>query len=354
MRARLPLAALAVGLLAAGALTGCDVPGAEDPAGAASPDSAPATAKVTRQDLTDTTTATGDLDYGEPSDLASLGTGTVTALPPDGRVVREGRPLFRLDTVPVLRFDGKVPAWRDLGPDVTDGPDVWQLEQALTRLGYADDLGMEVDNDWTWVTTIAVERLQEDYGLDEDGELPLGTVVFTPDDVRVVDQLVEVGTQVAPGTAVLQVGDTHRAVTVSLEPTQKNLAPVGGKVDLDFPDGASARGVITAVEDVPGDETTQESLAVTVEVRGHGTRAVDKELDGTSVQVGFTDTIAEDVLAVPVTALVALGNGGYGVEKVTGDGATTYVAVTPGAFSDTLVAIADGKLREGDEVVVTP
>jgi multidrug efflux pump subunit AcrA (membrane-fusion protein) len=353
MMTRLPLAALAVGLIAAGSLSGCKVPGAEGPADAASPDATPTTATVTRQDLAETTTATGELDYGEPSDLASLGTGTVTALPPDGRVVREGRPLYFLDTVPVLRFDGKVPAWRDLGPDVTDGPDVWQLEQALTRLGYADDLGMEVDNDWTWVTTIAVERLQEDLGLDEDGELPLGTVVFTPDDVRVVDQLVGVGAQVAPGTAVLQVGETHRAVTVSLETTQKQLAPIGGKVDLDFPDGTSARGVVTAVEDVPGDETTAESLAVTVEVAGRGSRAVRKQLDGTSVQVGFTDTIAEDVLAVPVTALVALGNGGYGVEKVTGSG-TTYVSVTPGAFSDTLVAITDGDLAAGDEVVVTP
>jgi len=351
-------AAVTTGLLAA-TLTGCKVPGADSPADAASPETSMDTATVTRVDLTEATTATGELDYGEARDLVSLGAGTVTALPPAGRVVRNGRPLYYVDTVPVLRMEGKVPAWRDLGPSVSDGPDVRQLERALTRLGYADDLGMGVDGDWTWVTTIAVERLQEDLGLDETGELSLGQIVFTPEDVRVVDRLVDVGAQVQPGTAVLQVGDTHRAVTASLGTTQKYLAPVGGRVRLSFPDGTSARGVITSVEDVAGSETTEESLAVTVELPvgkwGAKDRAkVADQLDGTSVQVEFTDTIAKDVLAVPVTALVALANGGYGVEKVAADGSTSYVAVTPGSFSDTMVAISDGDLAEGDKVVVTP
>lgn len=353
-------AAVTTGLVAATTLTGCNVPGADDPAEAAESDSPVATAMVTRQDLTETTTASGELDYGEAQDLASLGTGTVTALPPTRRVVRNGKPLYHLDTLPVLRFDGKVPAWRDLGPSVDDGPDVRQLEQALTKLGYADDLDMAVDGDWTWVTTIAVERLQEDLGIEEDGELPLGRVVFTPGVVRVVDQLVDVGAQVMPGTAVLQIGDTHRAFTVSLGTTQQHLAPVGRKVGLSFPDGTDAHGVITDVENVPGDETSAESLAVTVELARDGKRGakerrqVAEQLDGTSVQVEFTDTVAEDVLAVPVTALVALGNGGYGVEKVADDGTTSYVAVTPGSFSDTMVAVSDGDLAEGDEVVVTP
>ena len=70
--------------------------------------------------------------------------------------------------------------------------------------------------------------------------------------------------------------------------------------------------------------------------------------------MGFAHTIAEDVLAVPVTALVALVDGGYGVEKVDADGARSYVAVTTGAFSDTLVEVESPDLAEGDEVVVTP
>jgi len=256
----------------------------------------------------------------------------------------------------VLRLDGTVPAWRDLGPSVSNGKDVRQLEEALVRLGYADDLDMEVDNDWTWVTTIAVERWQEDHGLDEDGELPLGRVVFTDGDVRVASVAVAEGTPVQSGTVVLQVSDTERTVTVSVDPTQQRLAPVDEAVELEFPDGTSVRGRIREVEHVEGDETTEEALNVTIAVAGPKAdrRAVDRQLDGTSVQVGFAHTVAEDVLAMPVTALVALVDGGYGVEEVGPDGTRSYVAVTTGAFSETLVEVESPDLAEGDEVVVTP
>jgi len=215
---------------------------------------------------------------------------------------------------------------------------------------------MEVNGDWTWVTTVAVKRWQEDHGLVEDGELPLGRVVFTDGDVRVASVAVEEGTPVEPGTVVLQVSDTERTVTVSVDPTRQELAPVHEKVSLEFPDGTSATGRIREVEHVPGDETTEESLDVTIEVAGSKAdrKAVGKQLDGTSVQVGFAHTVAKDVLAVPVTALVALVDGGYGVEKVAADGSRSYVAVTTGAFSETLVEVEATDLAEGDEVVVTP
>ena len=105
-----------------------------------------------------------------------------------------------------------------------------------------------------------------------------------------------------------------------------------------------------------GTEETAESLEVTIEAVGPPAkrREVDRQLDGTSVKVGFSHTLAEDVLAVPVTALVALVDGGYGVEKVGADGERSYVAVTTGSFSQTLVEIASPDLAEGDEVVVTP
>ena len=349
------VAVLAAGLIT-GSLTGCTVPGAEG-AGSGDDDPAvPATATVQRTDLTETLTVGGQLEYGDPLDIGNLLTGTVTWTPALDSVVAEGEPLYRLDADPVLRMDGAVPAWRDLGPDVTNGRDVLQLERALFDLGYADDLDMEVNGDWTWVTTIAVERWQEDHGLEEDGELPLGRVVFTDGDVRVASVAVEQGTPVEPGTAVLQVSDTERTVTVSVDPTQQELAPVHEAVELEFPDGTAARGRIREVEHVEGDETTEETLNVTIEVAGSKAdrKAVTKQLDGTSVQVGFAHTVAKDVLAVPVTALVALVDGGYGVEKVGADGARSYVAVTTGAFSETLVEIESADLAEGDEVVVTP
>jgi peptidoglycan hydrolase-like protein with peptidoglycan-binding domain len=348
--------ALATGLLSASALAGCSIPGAEGADPTDDSPSTPETATVQRTDLTEALTESGQLGYGDPLDLPAGLTGTVTWLPTVGTVVENGEPLYRLDADPVLRLDGKVPAWRDLGPDVTNGRDVLQLERALTALGYTDDLDMEVDGDWTWVTTLAVERWQRDHGLDDDGELPLGRVVFTDGDVRVASVAVEDGTPVQPGTVVLQVGDTQRTVTVSVDPTQKRLAPVHQAVTLEFPDGTTARGRIREVEHVEATESTDESLDVTIEVVGPEAKRkeVDKQLDGTSVSVGFSHTVAEDVLAVPVTALVALVDGGYGVEKVGADDKRSYVAVTTGSFSETLVEVESPELAEGDEVVVTP
>jgi hypothetical protein len=348
---------VALGLVATGALAGCSVPGAEG-AGSDDDDAAtvPATATVQRTNLTETLSESGQLEYGDPLDVGTVLSGTVTWTPATGSVVEEGEPLYRLDADPVLRLDGAVPAWRDLGPAVTNGRDVLQLERALSDLGYADDLDMEVNGDWTWVTTVAVERWQADHDLEEDGELPLGRVVFTDGDVRVASVAVEEGTPVEPGTTVLQVSDTERTVTVSVDPTEQALAPVHESVALEFPDGTTAHGRIREVEHVEGDETTDEALNVTIEVAGPKAerKAVAKQLDGTSVQVGFAHTVAKDVLAVPVTALVALVDGGYGVEKVGVDGSRSYVAVTTGSFSETLVEVESPELAEGDEVVVTP
>ena len=59
----------------------------------------------------------------------------------------------------------------------------------------------------------------------------------------------------------------------------------------------------------------------------------------------------EDVLAVPVTALVALLEGGYAVEVLEDDGTHRYVRVDPGLFQDGAVEVAGDGLAAGDIVV---
>jgi hypothetical protein len=64
------------------------------------------------------------------------------------------------------------------------------------------------------------------------------------------------------------------------------------------------------------------------------------------VDVTFTAARREDVLTVPIVSLVALREGGFGVEVV--DGATTrYVAVEAGLFSGGRVEISGDGLAEG-------
>lgn len=327
--------------------------GGDDPAPAsASTDDTGRTATVRRGDLTESSSTSGTLEYAGDRSLLAEAAGTVTWLPASGRVVREGQALYRIDTVPVLRLDGTLPAWRELAPGIDGGADVEQLEAALVRLGYGSDVGMDVDEEWSWTTTHAVKEWQEDHDLEETGRLPLGSVVFTAGDVRVSGHLVEEGDRVQPGTGLLDVTGVGRQVSLDLETTQRNLVPIGGKVELSFPDGTTARGRIVDVELVPApDEQSEDSLAVTIEPDGRrARRAISGQLDGASVVVTSTDVIAKDVLLVPVTALVATEGGGYGLEVVA-DGRTRIVPVETGGFADTAVAVS-GDIAEGDEVVV--
>jgi multidrug efflux pump subunit AcrA (membrane-fusion protein) len=74
-------------------------------------------------------------------------------------------------------------------------------------------------------------------------------------------------------------------------------------------------------------------------------------LDEAPVDVDIVSDSASDALAVPVTALLALSEGGYAVEVVDG-GSTRLVAVETGLFADGFVEITSTGLSAGDIVVV--
>ena len=69
-------------------------------------------------------------------------------------------------------------------------------------------------------------------------------------------------------------------------------------------------------------------------------------LDEASIDVAFTASRRENVLTVPVAALLALAEGGYGVEVVDGS-ATRIVAVRTGLFARGRVEVSGGGLAEG-------
>ena len=74
-------------------------------------------------------------------------------------------------------------------------------------------------------------------------------------------------------------------------------------------------------------------------------------LDEAPVDVKVITDSVEDVIAVPVAALLALAEGGYAVELDGGDGGTRLIAVDPGFFADGLVEV-EGDLAAGDRVVI--
>ena len=151
-------------------------PSAGTAAGAATGSGA---ATVERQNLTETDTESGTLSYSNPQTVYDRLGGTITWLPAAGDEIKPGQTLYKVDGQPVVLMSGDTPAYRTLSPDISDGPDVLQLNRNLVRLGFNAD-GITVDDVWQAGTTLGVEQFQESLGQTPTGALSLGQIVFLP------------------------------------------------------------------------------------------------------------------------------------------------------------------------------
>lgn len=349
-RRRALVAAAAVGVVAiaagAVALTRGD-DGDPRPAAAAT---AGATASVERRDLVDRESVDGTLSYADDATLTAGVAGTLTGLRDPGEVVTRGHSLYAIDNEPAaFLMYGELPAWRDFAPGMTDGEDVRQLERNLRRLGHDPDHAMTIDDGWTANTTHAVQRFQEARGLAEDETLERGQIVFRSGATRVGDAAASVGQQVQPGAQLAELSSTRREITVDLDATRQQLARKGDDVTVEMPNGRDARGRIVEVGEVatqPREEDAEPTIEVRVALRGRDARGTG--LDQAPVDVGFAVERRDDVLAVPVTALLARAGGSFAVE-VAGSG--RLVPVEPGLYADDWVEVEGSGVREGMRVV---
>jgi hypothetical protein len=111
-------------------------------------------------------------------------------------------------------------------------------------------------------------------------------------------------------------------------------------------------GTIASVGTVAaaGQQGANPTIPVTVTLDD---QTVGTGLDAAPVTVKVTTKQAAGVLAVPVSALLALAEGGYAVERVTGVTTTTLVGVQTGVFAGGWVQVT-GDVHEGDQVVTAP
>lgn len=308
----------------------------------------PATAAVTRQTLVDTHSADGELGHGPATSVTNRLPGTLTRLPGTGDRISRGKTLYGVDGKPVTLMYGSTPAYRALRPGV-EGRDVGQLEKNLKALGYD---GFTVDREYTSATAEAVRRWQEDRGLDETGVVELGRVVFAPGAVRVDTLQAGEGDPTGPGRRVLSYTGTAKAVTVKLDAADQRLAKKGAKVTVTLPDDRTAEGrvgeVSTVIEPGGQGEDPQTKVEVVVELGGKAQKST-AAYTLASVDVSFTAGRRENVLTVPVAALLALQEGGFGVEVVKGSG-SAYVPVRTGLFSGGRVEISGDGIAEGTTV----
>jgi peptidoglycan hydrolase-like protein with peptidoglycan-binding domain len=271
---------------------------------------------------------------------------------------------------------GSRPTWRTLKAGVANGVDIRQLEENLLLLGYTRE-GDVIDRHWDSDSTAAVKRWQKAAGVAVDGEVELGEVVFLPESIRVTEVQAKLGSGVGPGGTLMTATSNRRVVSLDLDATDVELINVGDAVSVELPDGTTVDGTVSTIGRVAESSQDQQggtatTLPVTVSLDDP---AAAGDLDHAPVTVTVVRDSRENVLTVPVNALLALIEGGYAVEVVDASSAspspsaaaaeaspaasiaptgpkTHLVRVEPGLFDKGHVEITADGLEPGDLVVV--
>jgi hypothetical protein len=200
--------------------------------------------------------------------------------------------------------------------------------------------------------------------------VPLGQVAYAPGALRITGVTPVPGSPPQPGTSILTATSPFPVVTADVPVAQEYLVKAGDPVTVTLPDGVTTTpGVITSVASVAsagngnssgGGAAPEASPGAGSGPGGQATVQITvrlthpdpgEHLDQAPVSVNIVSAQARDVLAVPVSALVALAGGGYAVDV--GQGSTAHlVAVQTGLFSQTLVQVSGAGLTAGTRVEV--
>ena len=306
--------------------------------------------------------------------------GTLTWLPKAGDLIHQDQPVYSISNQSVPLLYGSVAAYRAFYVGMSDGADVGQLIHDLIALGYG--AGLTQSNHYSTATATAVERWQTALGLPATGDVLLGQAVFEPGPIRVTSVTPAVGASAgggggsgsSGGGTVLTATSTTPIVTVALEVTQEYLLKPGDAVTVVLPDGTTTVGgrvqTVGNVATCPGGSGTgtgtgssadqspcsssgsnnNSTPTVTVTITLDATPP-GATLDQAPVNVNITTQRADNVLAVPVNALLALEGGGFGVDVVTG-GTSHLVGVTTGLYSNSQVQVSGSGISAGIRVEV--
>ncbi len=217
-----------------------------------------------------------------------------------------------------------------------DNADVEQLADNLGALGYTGPLSQQV-RDW-----------QRASGLPATGIVALSHLVIAEGPVHVATHAASIGETLVAASAergsILDYTSTEKLVTVPLAVADQGLAAVGRPVTVTLPDDRDVAGEISEVGSVVQDG----NIEVTVEIADQAALA---GLEVASVDVEFTSDSRDDVLSVPIAALLARPEGGFAVEVIGEDG-TALVPIDTGLFAAGRVEVSGAGVAEGLSVSV--
>lgn len=377
-----------VGAVAAGGIA-LAAPKQPAPADTAAPPEK--TATVERGDLAITKEVEGQISFDDPRQITVRKEGTITWLPAVGTVVHRGEPLVRVDDRAVPLFVGATPLYRTLDGSGLSGADVDVVAANLVALGH---LSAFPDGDITgplfaravarWRTALGLAPVElspppgqtDDDGADEGGgagggtaggdstppgenpapppaqtpeppttmsAIEAGDVIVSASEVRVSGVRAQLGAP-ALDAVVLDVTSTLKTVTLDADAAQDAPLSAGQAVTIVLPGGGETAGTVRSVGAAV---TTEDGVAGPSVIIDVADQAALDGVDGGPVSVRVTSDSRQDVLTVPVSALLALSEGGYALERADG----SLVAVTTGLFTDQRVEVSGEGITEGLVVV---
>ena len=169
----------------------------------------------------------------------------------------------------------------------------------------------------------------------------------------------DIGSAVTLNSPLYNISSIGIEVVFQVDATDQETVSLGDSVEIELPTDERVPTIITFIVQVVTQTQAGEFIEVTLEVLNP---EEIEAYDQAPVKVFVTTEISENVLYVPVNALLALAEGGYALEIYDGElegGAfegesgvdTSYVAVEIGVFTDGFVEVK-GNISEGQAVVV--
>jgi peptidoglycan hydrolase-like protein with peptidoglycan-binding domain len=284
-----------------------------------------------------------------------------------------GEVLYELDDKAVVTLIGDSQITRAL-KEGDSGADVRLLQQNLLAMGYGTSKTSSKSSTTTTSTTDsdakveklvanskfdvatrqAVERMQFDSGRKVTGSLALGDVTVLPRGYSISSRIdtkdkTDAKATVKRNDELFTLTRVERVVTLDVVLADKDKVKVGTSARIAIPGGEDVTAKVTTVSPVG---TNTGTGAAKKDATFTATLIVESAVEGEQVElpvdVYIDKVVADDVLAVPVSAIIAVAGGGFAVETTDG----RRITVETGETASNFIAITGEGIEEGLEVMI--